>query len=80
MREETFELFGSRWTIKYADKIETDDDKGFQFGFPDVGIFMNRSLWVQFGLIDVNLTLVSKTIDFARRGHQELDVSSVGYF
>lgn len=35
MREETFDLFGSKWTIKYADKIETDDDKGFQFGLTD---------------------------------------------
>jgi len=80
MREETFELFGSKWTIKYADKIETDDDKRFQLGFPDVGIFMDGGLRIQFGLINVNLTLIGKTIDFARRGLQELDVSSVGYF
>lgn len=64
MREETFELFGSRWTIKYADKIETDDDKGFQFGFPDVGIFVDKHLRIQFGLIYVNLALIDKAIDF----------------
>lgn len=44
MREETFDLFGSRWTIRYAGKIETDDeDKGFQFGLTD---YINRVICV----------------------------------
>ncbi len=43
MKEETFNMFGSKWTIKYADNIETDDDKGFQFGLTD---YINRVICV----------------------------------
>ena len=43
MKEETFNMFGSKWTIKYADKIETDDGKGFQFGLTD---YINRVICV----------------------------------
>ncbi len=29
MKEETFNLFGSNWTIKYGDKIEVEGENGF---------------------------------------------------
>ena len=35
MKEETFNLFGSNWTIKFADEIVIDKEDGFQFGITD---------------------------------------------
>lgn len=43
MKEETFNLFGSNWTIKYADKIELDSIDGFQFGITD---YINRVICI----------------------------------
>lgn len=35
MKEETFNLYGSNWTVKYADEIAIDKEEGFQFGITD---------------------------------------------
>jgi hypothetical protein len=43
MKEEKFNLFGSNWTVKYADKIEMDGDSGFQFGLTD---YVNRIICI----------------------------------
>jgi hypothetical protein len=29
MKEETFNLYGSNWTVKYADEIAIDKEEGF---------------------------------------------------
>ncbi len=43
MKEEKFNLFGSNWTIKYADNIELDKEEGFHFGIID---YVNRVICV----------------------------------
>jgi hypothetical protein len=32
MEKKKFDLFGSKYTIEYIDKIETEDDNVFRFG------------------------------------------------
>lgn len=41
MKEETFELFGTKWTIIYVDEIKVDE--GFQYGLAD---YVNRRITI----------------------------------
>jgi hypothetical protein len=43
MKEETFNLYGSNWTIEYIDKIELEAEEGFHFGITD---YINRVICI----------------------------------